>query len=238
MKISPALHWNGGRIILRSFMKLPFMPETWSLFLPVLAVGLAGLAAGNYWGNWFLDFLGVVVLVMAALILNFFRDFERVARKGFEGESGPVAGGRQSGHREERGGKVFSQKNSVHIAIFMNPLNNHVQRAPFDGKVVKKVYHPGEFLAAYDDKADLVNEQAHLLVELKSKDKKARSRAAWSSNRSRACCAAGLKPTPKREMPSSGASGLAVFCWAPGWMCSCRRILSPLSKSGTRFTRV
>jgi phosphatidylserine decarboxylase len=56
----------------------------------------------------------------------------------------------------------------------MNPLNNHVQRAPFDGKVIKKVYHPGQFLAAYDDKADLVNEQAHLLVELKSKDRKSK----------------------------------------------------------------
>ena len=67
--------------------------------------------------------------------------------------------------------KFFLKKPSIHIAIFMNPLNNHVQRAPFDGKVIKKVYHPGEFLAAYDDKADLVNEQAHLLVELKGKGK-------------------------------------------------------------------
>jgi phosphatidylserine decarboxylase len=70
--------------------------------------------------------------------------------------------------------KFFLKKTSVHIAIFMNPLNNHVQRAPFDGKVIKKVYHPGQFLAAYDDKADLVNEQAHLLVELKSKDRKSK----------------------------------------------------------------
>ncbi len=57
----------------------------------------------------------------------------------------------------------------------MNPLNNHVQRAPYDGKVVKKVYHPGKFLAAYDDKADLVNEQAHLVVDLKGSDKKGKT---------------------------------------------------------------
>lgn len=54
----------------------------------------------------------------------------------------------------------------------MNPLDNHVQRAPYDGKVMGKVYHHGKFLAAYKDKADLVNEQAHLVVELRNRDKK------------------------------------------------------------------
>jgi phosphatidylserine decarboxylase len=157
-------------------MKLPFMPETWSLFLPVLAAGGAVLTAGSYWDNWFLDFVGVVVLVLAALILNFFRDFERVPEKGLKANQvlSPADGKVVIVKNEVE--KFFLKKSSVHIAIFMNPLNNHVQRAPFDGKVVKKVYHPGEFLAAYDDKADLVNEQAHLLVELKRKDKKAKGR--------------------------------------------------------------
>jgi len=65
-------------------MKLPFMPETWSIFLPVLAGGGLMLIAGNYWGNWFLIFIGVVVLTIAALILNFFRDFERSPDKGLK----------------------------------------------------------------------------------------------------------------------------------------------------------
>jgi phosphatidylserine decarboxylase len=152
-------------------MKLPFMPETWVMFLPVLAGGGLLLFAGNYWGNWFLIFIGVVVLVIAALILNFFRDFER-SPKGLKANQvlSPADGKVVIVKNEVE--KFFIKKTSVHIAIFMNPLNNHVQRAPFDGKVIKKVYHPGQFLAAYDDKADLVNEQAHLLVELKSKDKK------------------------------------------------------------------
>lgn len=144
------------------------------MFLPVLAVGGVALAAGNYWGNWFLDLIGVVVLVLAALILNFFRDFERTPEKGLKANQvlSPADGKVVIVKNETE--KFFLKKPSVHIAIFMNPLNNHVQRAPFDGKVIKKVYHPGEFLAAYDDKADLVNEQAHLLVELKSKDKKSK----------------------------------------------------------------
>ena len=154
---------------------MPFMPETWSMFLPVLAAGGALLVAGNYWGNWFLDLIGVVVLVLAVLILNFFRDFERSA-KGLKANQviSPADGKVVIVKNEVE--NFFLKTTSVHIAIFMNPLNNHVQRAPFDGKVIKKVYHPGEFLAAYDDKADLVNEQAHLLVELKSKDKKSKAK--------------------------------------------------------------
>ena len=41
--------------------------------------------------------------------------------------------------------------------------------------MVKKVYHPGEFLAAYDDKADLVNEQAHLVVDFKTAGQEAQA---------------------------------------------------------------
>jgi len=148
------------------------MPETWSMFLPVFFAGAGLLLAGGHWDNPVLGFLGAVVLVVAALILNFFRDFERQPR----GEVGPKevispADGRIVVLKTATE-KFYLKKPAVHIAIFMNPLNNHVQRAPFDGKVVKKVYHPGEFLAAYDDKADLVNEQAHLVVDLKTSGKK------------------------------------------------------------------
>lgn len=152
-------------------MKLPFMPETWSMFLPVLAGGWLLLLSGAHWGIWFLIFLGVVVLVIAALILNFFRDFERIPKKGLKTNQVLSPADGKVVIVKKATEKFYLKKPSVHIAIFMNPLNNHVQRAPFDGKVLKKVYHEGEFMAAYDDKADLVNEQAHLVVELKGKGK-------------------------------------------------------------------
>src|SRR6185503_18757981 len=65
----------------RKRMRLPFMPETWGMFLPVLLTGWVLLLAGGRWENWFLSLLGVVVLVLAGLILNFFRDFERNPEK-------------------------------------------------------------------------------------------------------------------------------------------------------------
>ena len=119
--------------------------------------------------------LGVVFLGVSLLILNFFRDFERHPERPLKpGEVLSPADGKVVVLRTVPE-KFYLKKPSVHIAIFMNPLNNHVQRAPFDGKVVKKVYHPGEFMAAYEDKADLVNEQAHLVVDLKAPGRKGRS---------------------------------------------------------------
>jgi phosphatidylserine decarboxylase len=156
-------------------MKLPFMPETWGMFLPVMIAGWVMLLAGAHWGNLVLVFLGDAVLVIAALILNFFRDFERSPERALKPKEilSPADG--KVVVLKTVVEKFYLKKPSLQIAIFMNPLNNHVQRAPYDGKVVKKVYHPGEFLAAYEDKADLVNEQAHLVVDLKTPGKKGKS---------------------------------------------------------------
>jgi phosphatidylserine decarboxylase len=158
-------------------MRLPFMRETWSMVLPALAVSAAFFALAGFALFWLCFVLGSVVLVLALLMLNFFRDFERRPavvpgpREVLSPADGKIVVLKKAVE------KFYMKKPMIHIAIFMNPLNNHVQRAPFDGKVVKKVYHPGEFLAAYDDKADLVNEQAHLVLELdKKKGMKAKHR--------------------------------------------------------------
>jgi phosphatidylserine decarboxylase len=157
-------------------MRLPFMPETWSLFFPVLIGGWLLLLAGGHWGSWILIIIGLVILVKAGLILNFFRDFERSPEKGLKANQVLSPADGKVVIAENAVEKFYLKKPSIHIAVFMNPLNNHVQRAPFDGKVVKKVYHPGKFFAAYDDKADLVNEQAHLVVDLRGKGEKGKAK--------------------------------------------------------------
>lgn len=156
-------------------MKLPFMPETWGMFLPTLVVGWALLLWGLHSGRWMVLGPALVVLVVAALILNFFRDFERAPERPLgDREVLSPADGKIVELRVVKEG-FYLKRDSYQVAIFMNPLNNHVQRAPLDGKVVRREYHPGEFIGAYDDKADLRNEQAHLVVE--SKRRKGRSKA-------------------------------------------------------------
>jgi phosphatidylserine decarboxylase len=145
---------------------MPFMPETWGTFIPVFVTGWALLLVGSHWEFWFVTVLGAALLVVSFLILNFYRDFERAPKKALKPRQFVSPADGKVVVLKTATEKFYLKKPSVHIAIFMNPLNNHVQRAPFDGKIAKKVYHKGKFMAAYDDKADLVNEQSHLVVDL------------------------------------------------------------------------
>jgi len=53
----------------------------------------------------------------------------------------------------------------VRVSVFMNVFNCHVNRAPFDGKVTKIVYHKGKFVNASLDKASEHNERNGLALE-------------------------------------------------------------------------
>lgn len=48
------------------------------------------------------------------------------------------------------------------VSIFLNVFNVHVNRFPAAGEVELVKYHPGKFLAAWDHKASLDNEQSHV----------------------------------------------------------------------------
>jgi len=48
------------------------------------------------------------------------------------------------------------------VSIFLNVFNVHVNRIPADGTVEMFAYYKGKFLAAWDEKASLNNEQTHI----------------------------------------------------------------------------
>ncbi len=50
------------------------------------------------------------------------------------------------------------------VAVFMSVLNVHVNRSPFSGRVEALRYNPGKFLAAWNDKASLDNEQLRYAI--------------------------------------------------------------------------
>ena len=54
------------------------------------------------------------------------------------------------------------------ISIFLSVFNVHSQRVPMSGKVISKSYNSGKFLAAFNHKASLNNEQMEVVFETQS----------------------------------------------------------------------
>jgi phosphatidylserine decarboxylase len=96
---------------------------------------------------------------------NFFRDPERNTPSVEKGIISPADGKvitvKEVEQPEYLGGR------SIMISIFMSPLNVHVNRNPISGTVEYLRYVPGEYFAAYEDKASEKNEQS--VIGLKNK---------------------------------------------------------------------
>lgn len=124
-----------------------------------LAVALAvlGAASAPCWVAW-------PLAVFAGLVVNFFRDPERSTPAGDDLITAPADGkvvAITGVMHEER----FVRGPCRRISIFMSPLNVHVNRIPADG-VVREVHHfPGQFVAAFLDKASELNERNAVVVE-------------------------------------------------------------------------
>ena len=57
------------------------------------------------------------------------------------------------------------------ISIFLSVFNVHCQRVPLAGKVISTFYNPGKFLAAFNHKASMDNEQTSIVFETESGSK-------------------------------------------------------------------
>jgi phosphatidylserine decarboxylase len=97
---------------------------------------------------------GTVFLVLAALVLNFFRDPDRDVPQ----TPGLIV--------SPADGKVVQVVNEIHkgrpvrrLSIFMSPLDVHVNRAPIAGVIESVSYCKGTFGIAARDEASVQNEQ-------------------------------------------------------------------------------
>ncbi|MDX1778141.1 MAG: phosphatidylserine decarboxylase family protein [Thermodesulfobacteriota bacterium] len=104
-----------------------------------------------------LQILVVVSWILFILIINFFRDPERMTPFDVNTVIAP-ADGKIIDIRtvtEDR----FIKGDVSRISIFMSIFDVHVNRAPLEGTIVYLDYKEGDFRAAYDEKASLANEQ-------------------------------------------------------------------------------
>jgi phosphatidylserine decarboxylase len=117
--------------------------------LGILAVALITLVGGLPW-------LGVPLIVLAIAVGSFFRDPERRANAPknavISAADGKVCDVSEAPLPEASG------QLSRRVAVFMSPLNVHVNRAPIGGRIVRVAHTPGEFRAAYRDDASEHNE--------------------------------------------------------------------------------
>jgi len=134
-----------------------FAREGYTYMTIAVALGAIAFVSAPWWISW-------PLIVFAGLVVNFFRDPERVVPGGDQLVTAPADGkivAITDVIREER----FLQRPCRRVSIFMSPLNVHVNRAPVDGTVLQVQHSPGEFHAAFLDKASEFNEQNAVVVE-------------------------------------------------------------------------
>ena len=132
---------------------LPLAKEGYPFFLPLLFLGAFFLYQG-------LPGLGWVMLSLGVFVVFFFRDPSREVPQE-EGLLLSPADGRvvkiEPSTQEEFAG--WTQ-----ISIFLSVFNVHVNRTPIQGVVKEKRYNKGKFLAAFNHKASLLNEQNLIII--------------------------------------------------------------------------
>jgi phosphatidylserine decarboxylase len=108
-------------------------------------------------------------LILTLLVINFFRDPERVIPRVPHAVLAPADG------RIIFAGKVFEDrflnKDTLKISIFMSVFNVHVNRIPFSGEVESVNYEKGKFFSANLDKASRDNEHNAVVLRIPGGEK-------------------------------------------------------------------
>jgi len=122
--------------------------------LPLVLVGGGLFGFGLYWPGSFFWLGGCFFLVLAALVLNFFRDPEREIPTQPDAIVSPADGRVVEIRNEDFEGRPLQR-----VSIFMSPLDVHVNRSPIAGTIRAVSYHPGTFRIASEPRASVENEQ-------------------------------------------------------------------------------
>ncbi len=113
--------------------------------------------------HWLFTLLTVGVLVMAYLIIQFFRIPKRTCVF-TENDIICPADGKVVVIEEVEETEYFHDRR-IQISIFMSPLNVHANFNPISGIVKYIKYHPGLFLVAWHPKSSTENERSTMVVE-------------------------------------------------------------------------
>ena len=128
----------------------------------LLTVGIIFLADACIAQEWLKTIITILILVLLALVLQFFRNPKSIADNSDQHILAPVDG-KVVVIEEVYEPEYFKEKRLM-ISIFMSPLNVHVTRYALNGIVKYSKYHPGKYLVAWHPKASLENERTTIVV--------------------------------------------------------------------------
>jgi phosphatidylserine decarboxylase len=130
-------------------------------------IGLTALLVVFVLLGWTL--LTLLTLIATLLVVNFFRDPERVIPEVPQAVMAPADG------RIIFAGKAFEDRffnsETLKISIFMSIFDVHVNRIPFSGEVESIYYEKGTFFAASLDKASQKNEHNAVVLRVPGGEK-------------------------------------------------------------------
>ncbi len=133
---------------------------------------LSGIQLGNYFlfkytgWLWLFILLTLGVLVMAYLIIQFFR----IPKRNVQFDENDIlcpADGKVVVIEEVEETEYFNDRR-IQISIFMSPLNVHANYNPISGIIKYVKYHPGLFLVAWHPKSSTDNERSTVVTEHKN----------------------------------------------------------------------
>ena len=125
---------------------------------PFLAATLAASILVTTMNGWL---WALPMWLVFVFVLQFFRDPARAVPQGEKLVLSP-ADGRIVAIIPAR--DPWLERDALKISVFMNVFNVHSNRSPVDGSVVKRWYHPGQFVNAALDKASTENERNALHI--------------------------------------------------------------------------
>ena len=135
-------------------MKIPLAKEGFIFILPLLIITLLMFLLSFYWA--------AVLFGLGFLFVTwFFRDPERSIPKEPNVIVSPADG---------KITEIVTEKEPINgdickrVTIFLSVFNVHINRVPIEGTIEDIRYNPGKFLAAFNPKASMDNEQNIILI--------------------------------------------------------------------------
>ena len=135
-------------------MKIPLAKEGFVFIIPLLVVSILMFLLSFYWVAFFFG-LGFLFVTW------FFRDPERHIPNEPNVIVSPADG---------KITEIITEKEPINgelckrVTIFLSVFNVHVNRVPIAGTIEEIRYNPGKFLAAFNHKASMDNEQNIILI--------------------------------------------------------------------------